>query len=70
MNSKKNSVRITDDEYKKYRKNIEEMEKLIRSAQESCARAERIKISICYSACHTRGFSINKAKRHTKTFGA
>lgn len=68
MNPSKSSVRVTDDEYKKYRKSIEEMEKLIRSAQESCERVERIKISICSSAYHTRGFSTRNAKKRTTTF--
>lgn len=68
MNPSKSSARVTDDEYKKYRKSIEEMEKLILSAQESCERVGRIKASICSSACHTRRFSTGNAKKRTTTF--
>ncbi len=69
MSTKKYCVRITEEEYNKYLKSVEEMEQLILVARASCERVERMKIHPSNSIRCAYKFPVSKVKKIMKISG-
>ena len=66
MKAKNYCVRVTEEEYKRYLKSVEEMEQLILIAQASCERVERMKIPVSNSIRRAYELSTSKVKKFIK----
>ncbi len=67
MNTSKKTAQITDAEYERLLKNVEEIEKLIAAAQKSCEEIERLRCHTIHFPCKSYRIKMHIVKKIRKS---